>query len=1179
MKKKFKSNFSAQRNKCSKVCLIMRLTLVLMAVSLMQVYATGLSQSAKISLTLKNVSLKQALKEIEKQSDYTFVYSDSKIDVNKKVDINVKDCALVEVLDQLMADSEIRYTSVDNHIVLTGKKSLIYRLPAITHEAVLNREVIDMEAISPLRNILLQQVSVSGQVTSSADGQPLPGVNVVVKGTTIGTTTDINGSFTLNVPDPNATLVLSFVGFQTQEIALAGQKSITVSLTEETKELQEIVVVGYGTRMKEELTGAISSVNSKQMSISPAVSVVSRMQGQVSGVTVTSANRPGGDATIRIRGVGTINNTEPLFVIDGIPTGPGNNLNPNDIESISVLKDASSAAIYGSRGANGVILITTKKGRQNQKPVVTVSVKTGVKSATNQYDLLNTKEYGEALWLAYKNNGTTPNHQQYGSGATPVIPNYIIPTGAMTVDESTYAYPDKTIVRANKEGTDWYKEIYQNGMMQEYDISVSGGGNNTTYALSANYLDEEGILKNTEFKRFNFRTNLESSFNKWLRVGQSLQAVYINEFGDLGDNGEGTVISQAYRSQPIIPVYDIKGNFAGSSAKEMGNSGNPVAMLYRARNNNGKYLRGLGNFFADATLFKGLNVRSVFGYNVGVWNYVGYSIPNYEHSEPNKVAGMNNDENHTIFWSWINTANYNKTIADIHKINLVVGTEASKSNYRSLTARRSQYFLLDPDYMQIDAGAIDKDNSGNSNTWTSFSQFARLNYDLNGKYYLEGSIRRDGSSRFGKNKRYGVFPAASIGWAISQENFMAGTKGWLDLLKFRFGWGTAGNDQIKEYNMYTTYNADKYRSSYAFDGSNSTAVTGFKPNTTGNNDVSWETVKSTNFGIDATLLNSKLSMTLEIWKRTTSDMLFQLAIPEVMGTATAPFVNIGDMENKGFDLELGWRDALMDGRLTYGFSFTGSHYKNKVIKLSNKEKEMMYYGERQVDYTAATQGHAFPEFYGYVVDGIYQTDAEAAAGPQLDNYNAPGHFKFKDLNGDGLIKPSDDRTFIGSPHPDFTGGLNIDLGYAGFDLNMFWYGSYGNDMINFVSRWIDYGMFNGGLSKDALYDSWTPTNKGARLPKLDQASHSQDASSAFVEDGSFLRLKNLRLGYTLPQSLTTKAKLQNVRLYVQASNLLTFTKYSGLDPELRNEGGMRFGVDKGAWPTARQIIFGITVGI
>jgi len=810
-------------------------------------------------------------------------------------------------------------------------------------------------------------------------------------------------------------------------------------------------------------------------------------------------------------------------------------------------------------------------------------VRMGTTKAVNQYDLLNTKEYGEALWLAAKNNGTTNfSHPQYGNGATPVIPDYILPAGAMegaaAADPALYKYPDYVIFKANKEGTNWYDEIFHTGVVKEYDLSVSGGGNNTTYAVSANYLDEEAYYKYADFQRFNFSVNVESSFAKWLKVGQSLSGSYINENGDLGDNGEGTVISQAYRAQPIIPVYDIMGNFAGSKAPGMGNSGNPVAQLYRARNNNGKALRALGNIFAEATILKGLSFKSLLGYNVSQWNCKGYTLPSYEHSEPNKINGMNVNSNYSIFWNWTNTLNYNTTIADIHKINVIAGTESNKNIYQWMNASRSQYFSEEPDYMQLGVGEINKNNDGSGSATTMFSQFGRVNYDLKGKYLFEATVRRDGSSKFGKNTRYGVFPSANVGWVISQESFMASTSTWLDFLKFRVGYGTSGNDRIGDYNMYSTFASNNYMAAYSLDGSNTSATAGFQPSTTGSDDVSWETTKTLNVGVDATLLNNKLSLGLEVWTRTTTDMLYRLAVPEVMGLATPPFVNIGEMKNNGFDLEVGYRDALMDGKFTYGVSLTASHYKNEMVKFSDKVADKLYYGERQVDYSAATTGHAFPEFYGYIVEGIYQTAAEAAAGPQLDTYNAAGHFKFKDINGDGKISPSDDRTFIGSPHPDLTGGLNIDLGYAGFDLNMFWYGSYGNDMINYVSRWIDYGMFNGGLSKDALYNSWTPTNTGARLPILDQASHSQDASTAFIEDGSFLRLKSLRLGYTLPQTVASKVKLQSVRLYVQATNLLTFTKYSGLDPEL-NSSGMSMGVDRGALPTPRQVMVGISIGL
>ena len=1026
-----------------------------------------------------------------------------------------------------------------------------------------------------------QQKTLSGTVVGD-DGAPIPGVTVVVKGTTIGTITDMDGKFSFSAPADSKTLSVSFVGLKSQELAIENQTSFKVTLSAEYIGVDEVVVVGYGTRKKEELTGSISTVSDKQMKVSSAPSVVSRMQGQVSGVTVTSANTPGADATIRIHGIGTVNDPNPLYVIDGVPVGPGNNLNPNDVESISVLKDASSAAIYGSRGANGVILITTKHGRENQEPSITFSARTGLSQATNQYDMLNTTQYGQAVWLQAKNLGNAPNSAQYGKGASPVIPDYILPAATMqgdpSADLSKYNYPDYQIFKANKQGTNWYDEIYRTGIVQEYDLSVSGGGKKSTYSLSGNYYDEQGFLIYTGFKRYNFRVNADTKFSDWLKVGQSIQAVMIDQMGDFGNNGEGNAISMAYRMQPIVPVYDIQGNFAGTKAPGTGNALNPVSQLSRAQNNEGKTFRVLGNIYGEANITKGLTFKSLFGYNMTQYNGKTYTLPDYESAEPNKVGGLTVAANFDVLWNWANTLNYSLILKDIHKINVVLGTEAVEDNYQWSSAGRSQYFMLTPDYMQLSSGEINQVNSGNGSAWSLFSQFGRANYDLMGKYFLEGTFRRDGSSRFGSAKRYGIFPAASGAWEVSKESFMASTKNWLDMLKVRAGWGTSGNDQIGNYNSYTTYATNGYTAAYNLNGTTGSVIQGAEPSANGNLDVSWEKTQTVNFGINASMFDKKLTASVDLWQRNTSDMLYQLSIPQVMGIATPPYVNIGKMKNTGFDIDLGYHNTLMAGKLTYALNLTVSHYKNLVESLSNNLKEVVGWSTRQVEYTRATTGEAYPMFYGLIVDGIIQTAAEAAAAPQFDTYTTVGHFKYRDLNGDGKITLDKDRTYIGDPHPKITSGLNIDLGYSNFDLNMFFYCSYGNDMINYVSRWIDYGQFVGGLSHDALYDSWTPTNTGARLPMLDGAAHSQEASTAYIEDGSFLRLKTMRLGYTLPQNILEKVKMKNLRIYVQATNLFTLTKYRGLDPEL-DSSGMQMGIDQGSWPTARQITLGLTLGL
>lgn len=1046
-----------------------------------------------------------------------------------------------------------------------------------------------------------QQRSISGTVTDNT-GLPLPGVTVVVQGTTQGTITDVDGNYQLEVPETANVLEFSYIGMLRQRIEIENRSTIDVTMQADMIGVDEVVVVGYGTRLREELTGAVSSVSEEELEISNAPSVISRLQGQVSGVNITSANRPGGQPTIRIRGVGTINEANPLYVIDGVPVGPSNNVNPNDVESISILKDASSAAIYGTRGANGVVIITTKKGRQNQQPQINFNIKSGVTQASNKYDLLDTEEYAQAVWLSLDNKGEAYSHPQYGSGSSPVIPDYILPAGRMMgeVDESTYSFYDQQIFRANKEGTDWYEEIYRKGMIQEYDLSVRGGGNNSTYAFSGNYLDEDGFLIHTNFKRYTFRMNSDAKFNDWFRAGESVQVSMVDEMGRFTDNAEDSPISHAYRAQPIIPVYDIGGNFAGAKAPGMGNAENPVATMYRSRNNNGKYVRIIGNAFAEITPFKGLTARTLFGYNWGQWNFKGYNIPNPEFSEPQLVNGMWIDSNYSLQWNWSNTLNYQANIGEMHKINVIVGTEAIENKYQWMNASRRSYFSTDPNYMQLGAGESNRDNDGNGTEWSLFSVFGRINYDLLGKYFFEVTARRDGSSRFSEANRYGTFPAASVAWALSEESFMAGTSNWLDLLKIRAGWGMSGNDNMPggNYNSYSTFRTDPYRSSYALDGSNTNAMPGFMPSTLGNQDVTWESTNTINVGIDGTLLNNSLTFSFDTWKRTTTDMLYRLPLPQVSGDATPPYINIAEMENQGFDFELGYANQTADGNFRYGVKATISRYANEITALGG-EADDYFTGqfERQKEYTRVAVGHAFPEFFGYEVAGIFQDETEAANWPTAfgsdGTYNEPGHFKYVDqltvdTNDDGIPDEADgvitaaDRTFIGSPHPDFTGGLNIDLGLGNFDLNMFFYGSYGNDMINYVTRWIDYGQFNGGLSKDALYRSWgspyLDNNADAKLPKLDFLDSSQEPSTAFVEDGSFLRLKSLRLGYTFNEGLLERAQIRSLNIYAQVSNVFTITNYSGLDPEY-NSSGVAMGLDRGAWPTPRQIMFGINLGL
>lgn len=1033
--------------------------------------------------------------------------------------------------------------------------------------------------------LFAQEKTITGKVSAEEEG-PLAGVNVTIQGTVIGAITDLNGSYSIKVPGPSAVLVFSSIGYSSRQVTVGEQTVIDIILPLDLTTLQEVVVVGYGTRLREELTGSISTVSSKDMKLSTAPSAIGRMQGQVAGVTVVNSNTPGGDAFIRVHGMGTINDSRPLYVIDGVPSDPGSSLNPDDIESISVLKDASSAAIYGTRGANGVILITTKRGKAGDKPTITFSTRIGVANAINQYDMLNAQEYAESVWLRADNQGVPRPSALYGTGSKPVLPDYLTPTGAKAgdpnTDPSTYS-SSNVITKASKAGTNWYDEIYQTGKTQEYDLSISGGSLKSTYAFSAGYADQQGVLIHTGFKRYTFRSNSDAKVADWLKVGQSLSATFTQKQGDMGSDGEASPISQAYRIQPIIPVYDIMGKFAGTkSGPNFGNAENPVSQLTRNANNYDKYARAMGNFYAEATIIKGLILKSLFGFDFGTTDqkYINLANPEMAEAHPNDALSINH--NYNMQWNWVNTLSYDKTFGP-HRITAVVGTEAISSVYTEENAGRSVYFNNSFDYMQLNSGEANQTNSGYASEWSLFSEFGRVNYSLKGKYLLEGVVRRDGSSRFAKASRYGVFPAVSAGWVISQENFMTSTSSVINFLKLKAGWGKSGNDRIGDYNSYTTFGVNKIQSSYPLDGTTSGLTTGFQPVQYGNENVTWEKTSTLDIGLDSRFLANTLSFGINIWQRTTTDMLYQVQKPQVSGVANQPYVNIGDMKNTGFDIELGYSNKAMNDKFIYSINATLSHYKNNVTKLSNNSNEFITTAsERQVDYSRAQVGHAFPEFFGYVVDGIFQNSADTAGYPKFGTYNKPGHFKFRDVNKDGKIDASD-RTFIGSPHPKLTGGLNINLSYGGFGMNMTFYGSYGNDMINYVRRWIDYGQFDGGLSKDALYKSWgspyLKSNADATLPMYDVDPITQQNSSAFVEDASFLRMKNLQIGYNLPKSLLRNIKIESLNIYCQVTNLLTITKYSGLDPEYYSSDPGTLGLDRGATPTSRQIMFGLRLAL
>jgi TonB-dependent starch-binding outer membrane protein SusC len=1184
MKKNFKGCYALFKPLLNRTILRMSIMLatILICISSFQLQAADTAKDVKVSVRFENTSFSEVISYVEAHSKYRFFYNNRTLSSANSVTISLSGVSIDKALIMLLREAGLSFRIHNEQVVLKTKRdgnsiSEMFATPDLT-------SLFDKKTDASGRALIFTaDYIISGKVTSET-GDPLPGVNVIVKGTTTGTTTDSEGLYRLSLQDGSSpTLVFSFIGYTIKEVEVSGQTIIDISMQPDAVELEEVVVVGYGTSKQAKITGAISTVSGGELSDGTFANPISRLQGKASGVTVINSHMPGGDPTVTIRGLSTINNTTPLYVIDGVPTKGGlSMINSNEIESISVLKDAASAAIYGARGANGVIIITTKRGASG-KAKVSFTTRHGVSSFKNPFDMLNTKEFGEMLWLEAKNEGRAPNSVLYGNGATPIIPDYIVPSGRMEgdplVDPSLYNYTSDgfyNITKANKSGTDWYSAIIADAPISEYNLAISGGGEKSVYALNLGYLTEDGITKYTSYDRYSIRTNADFQVNNWLKIGESLGLSFSKGQGNRDDGHEWSPIGYANAMWAIIPERDIMGNWAGS--KGTGALGiNPLAELYRQKNNSAKNLRGIGNAFAEAQIIKGLTFKSLFGFDYSTSNGRYLNLRNPEDQEARGSDQLYIDSGEGIQWNWANTLNFVKGFGS-HTVNVLVGTEAISNTWSGFGASRTTFYSSDNNYMQLDAGEADINNYGNTSVGKTASYFGRVTYDFLSKYLLEVTVRRDGSSKFGRNSRWGTFPAVSAGWRISEEKFMDGI-GFINNLKIRGGYGVSGNDEIGNYNGFSTFSADISRSYYPIDGNPNASQAGFYASRFGNPDAKWETTSTLNLGIDIGVLKNSLTASLDVWKRETRDMLFQKSIPSVVGFADPPAVNIGSMDNVGFDFEMNYTNKAMRGDLTYNLGVVLSRYRNEIVAISDTEAEFIE-GEyfRYVTYTRATMGTAYPEFYGLIVDGFFEDAADAAAYPATyGTYNAPGHFKFRDVNDDGVIN-DEDRSFIGSPHPKFTAGFNAELAYKAFNLSAFFYSSYGNKIASYTKRWIDYGIFDSNRTTDRLYKSWgspyLADNADATLPLADGSPISQYPSTAFLQDGSFLRLKTIQLSYTLPKSISQKLMMENLQVYIQGSNLFTLTKYKGWDPEIITQGASK-GVDAAQWPTAKQVMMGL----
>jgi TonB-dependent starch-binding outer membrane protein SusC len=1062
-----------------------------------------------------------------------------------------------------------------------------------------------------LATAAFSQRRISG-VVSGDDGDVLPGATVQVKGTTVGAITDINGAYSLEVPAGSNTLVISSVGFDPVELVVTSSSTYNVTLGVSAVALQEAVVTGYGTQLKRDITGAVATVSSKDLLSLPSTNAAQALQGRVAGVNVSNENAPGGNVMVRIRGFGTINDNSPLYIIDGTPTkGNLNTINVNDIESIQILKEASEASQYGSRAGNGVVLITTKQGKSG-KPKFTYDAYYGQQTPIKFLDLLNSNEYMDIVWRSRTNSENAnllvdgkfpegaavkyPNipmflggQTQNGSVSTPVMPDYIFPVAGKdgAVDESKYSVtPKNLITRANKEGTDWMDVIFDSAPIQSHQIGVSGASDQARYALSLNYFDQQGIMRHTSYKRYSIRSNSELKVNKRVRVGQNIQFAYGSQIGQPnGNQNESNPISFAYRMPPIVPEYDVRGYFAAAPTV-LDNSRSALAELDRNKDNRGIELRMLGNAYGEVDIINGLTARSQINIDYTNFNIRRYRANDIESPEPVGANRLNTENNYDRTWTWTNTLNFRHSFGDDHRLGVILGTEAINSYNEFFSAERTGFALDDLPNRYLRAGRAGIANDGIAAEWRLASEFVRANYSLMDKYMLTGTVRRDRSSRFSKSNRTAFFPAVSAGWVLTQESFLND----LDLLPFfkvRVGWGRTGNQEIGNYNSFSTYLSSPESSFYDLSGASTSSLQGYELSQFGNANAKWETTTSLNTGIDASLLKGKIDLTFDWFRRVTTDMLFPVEVQFTQGVATNPFQNIGEMENTGIELGLNYRDRK--GNFTYSIGGNFSTYRNNVLKTTGDPKTQ-YFGFSNLRLPTGTvsvtqQGYPLASFFGYTIDGIFQNDAEGAAhatqfgGGQM---NKAGAFKFRDVNGDKVVN-SADRSIIGNPHPDFVYGVNLSLGYKNFSLDIFGQGVYGNELFNYVRYWTDFPTFGGNRSQRMYTQSWEPGKTDAVLPILRSNDViSSQPSTYYLEDGSFFRLKNVQLTYSLPSNIAKTLGLGMARFYVQGQNMLTLTKYEGLDPEVNLRGygagnDRQLGVDEGVYPAFRSVNFGLNV--
>ena len=995
--------------------------------------------------------------------------------------------------------------------------------------------------------ILYAQTEITGTVVDET-GETVIGATVVEKGTSNGTVTDFDGNFIIKV-NPGAMLVISYIGYDKMEVA--AENGMTVTLKDNAVELKELVVTGYQVQRKADLTGAVAVMDMKGPISESDPNMLNSMQGKLSGVDiVTDAAPGGGSSTIRVRGMSTVNACDPLYVIDGVATNENlNSLNAADIESIQVLKDASSASIYGSRAANGVIIITTKKGKDGRM-AINVNYNAALQTIVKTFDMLTSDQWGQAYWQAAKNDGIAPTAVAalYGTGATPQMVSSV--NGITTAD------------------TDWQKAVYSNAWTHNISASISNGSEKGSYLFSGSYINQNGLMDRTFYKRLSGRVNSTYNFNQYLRVGENLMiAKWDNRGADV--NGDRGIPYSAMRQHPAIPVYSAEGVFADPVAMLGSDIDNPVQTLYNARDNQNSSWRIFGNAYVDIMPIKGLTLKS----NIGIEHiqYLNKALTRNVRPEDisaNRAVTRAYGQGDT--WTWTNTANYLLDINGVHHFTFLAGTEAIKYVFEDLSATRKDYAFEDADYMQIGSGSGTMTNGGGKQEWALFSLFGKIDYNYADRYLFSATLRRDQTSRLSSKNNSGIFPAFSAAWRISEEAFWPKNH-TIDNVKLRAAWGQNGNSAISNnYAAYSTYVYDIGNGAYDLNGTGTGVVSGIKVLTTGNPDLKWETTTQTNIGIDAYLFNNTVSLSADYYWKDTKDMITIPPVLSVAGENAAKYVNTGEMKNHGFELNLGYHSPMY-GDFSWEANYNFSMYRNKLVKYNDKVNVIG--GDFRL-----IEGQPMGVYYGYVTDGIFQ-DADQVSNHAIQEGKGVGRLIFRDINGDGYVNDQD-RCIIGDPNPDFAMGLNLTAYYKNWSLSAFFAGEFGFDIYNGTRKQLEfmtYGNLYTNRGKDVL-NAWTPENTGATIPALTTIDDNNEVrmSTYYVEDGSYLKCKYIKLGYRFDQSWLQTLGLTAMNIYGQVENVFTATKYSGLDPEVPlGTYGAR--IDNGPYPRARTFSLGLNL--